>query len=144
MGCLDSLQHLHIHCVLRITPLKSVAWYLSITLLWASSQAAQAVKKPAASAGDAGEVCSIPGLGRSPGAGNGSLLQYSFLELSMDRGAQRAAVHGVTKESDRTEHTLTHFHMWNLVPRLVIEPTSPALQGGFLITTTGGIPEAVL
>ena len=29
MGCLDSLQQLHIHCVLRITLLKSVAWYLS-------------------------------------------------------------------------------------------------------------------
>ena len=116
----------------------------AITLLWASSQAAQTVKKPAANAGDAGEVCSIPGLGRSPGAGNGSLLQYSFLDISKDRGAQRAAVHGVTKESDTTEHTLTHFHTWNLVPRLVIGPTSPALQGGFLTTTTRGIPEAIL
>ena len=37
------------------------------------------------------------GLGRSPGAGNGSPLQYSCLENSMDRGAWQATVHGITK-----------------------------------------------
>ena len=37
---------------------------------------------------------SIPGLGRSPGEGNGNPLQYSCLETSMDRGARRAIVHG--------------------------------------------------
>ena len=46
---------------------------------------------------------SIPGLGGSPGEGNGNPLQYSCLENPMDRGAWRAAVHGVTKESDMTE-----------------------------------------
>ena len=41
---------------------------------------------------------SIPGSGRSPGEGNGNLLQYSYLEKPiMDRGAWRATVHGVTK-----------------------------------------------
>ena len=39
----------------------------------------------------------IPGLGRSPGEGNGNSLQYSFLENSMDRGAWWATVYGVTK-----------------------------------------------
>ena len=39
----------------------------------------------------------IPGLGRSPGEGNGNPLWYSCLENSMDRGAWRATVHGVTK-----------------------------------------------
>ena len=39
----------------------------------------------------------IPGSGRSPGEGNGSPLQYSCLENSMDRGAWRAIVHGVAK-----------------------------------------------
>ena len=37
----------------------------------------------------------IPGLGRSPGEGNGILLQYSCLESSMDRGAWWATVLGV-------------------------------------------------
>ena len=39
----------------------------------------------------------IPGLGRSPGEGNGDPLQYSCLENSKDRGAWRAIVHGVAK-----------------------------------------------
>ena len=40
---------------------------------------------------------SIPGLGKSPGVGNGNPLQYSCLENSMDRGAWQAIVHGVTE-----------------------------------------------
>ena len=44
----------------------------------------------------------IPGLGRSPGEGNGNPLQYSCLENSMDRGAWQATVHGIAK-SDMTE-----------------------------------------
>ena len=51
----------------------------------------------------------IPGLGRTPGEGNGNPLQYSCLETSMDRGAWRATVHGVTKSriplSTHTEMT---------------------------------------
>ena len=47
-------------------------------------QVALAVKNPPASAGDVG---SIPELGRSPGLGNGNQLQHSCLENSMDRGA---------------------------------------------------------
>ena len=50
------------------------------------------------SACNAGNPGSIPGSGRSPGEGNGNLLQYSYLEKPiMDRGAWRATVHGVTK-----------------------------------------------
>ena len=45
----------------------------------------------------------IPGSGRSPREGNGNLLQYSCLGNPMERGAWRAAVHGVAKESDMTE-----------------------------------------
>ena len=52
-----------------------------------------------------GDLGSIPGLGRSPGEGNGYPLQYSDLENSMDRGTRRATVHGVTKELDVTKHT---------------------------------------
>ena len=40
---------------------------------------------------------SIPGLGRSPGEGNGNPLQYSYLENPMDRGTWQTVVHGVTK-----------------------------------------------
>ena len=43
----------------------------------------------------------IPGLGRSPGEGNGNPLQYSSLENPMDRGAWRATVHGVAKIQTR-------------------------------------------
>ena len=50
-----------------------------------------------ASACNAGDLGSIPGLGRPPGEGNGNPLQYSCLENPMDRGAWWAAVHGVAK-----------------------------------------------
>ena len=43
------------------------------------------------------DLGSIPGLGRSPGGGNGSPLQYSCLENPMDTGAWQATVHGVAK-----------------------------------------------
>ena len=45
---------------------------------------------------------SIPGLGQSPGGGNGNPFQDSCLENSMDRGAWQATVHGVTKELNMT------------------------------------------
>ncbi|XP_052506349.1 RNA-binding protein 38 isoform X4 [Budorcas taxicolor] len=44
---------------------------------------------------------SIPGLGRSPGEGNGNPLQYSFLENYVDGGAWQATVHGVAKSQTR-------------------------------------------
>ena len=50
-----------------------------------------------ASTYNAGDLGLIPGLGRSPGEGNGNPLQYSCLENSMDRGAWQATVNGVTK-----------------------------------------------
>ena len=46
---------------------------------------------------NAGGLGLIPGLGRSPGEGNGYQLQYSCLENSMDRGTWQAIVHGVAK-----------------------------------------------
>ena len=51
-------------------------------------------KESACSVGDLGL---IPGLGRPPGEGNGSPLQYSCLENSTDRGAWWATVDGLTK-----------------------------------------------
>ena len=55
-----------------------------------------------ASACNAGDLGSNPGLGRSPGEGNGNPLQYSYLENPMNRRAWQAIVHGVA-ESDMTE-----------------------------------------
>ena len=46
---------------------------------------------------NAGNVGSIPGLGRPPGEGNGNPLQYSCLENPLDRGAWWATVHGVAR-----------------------------------------------
>ena len=51
-------------------------------------------KESACNAGDPGL---IPGLGKSPGEGNGNPLQCSCLENSLDRGAWWATVHGVAK-----------------------------------------------
>ena len=53
------------------------------------------------SAQNAGDLGSIPVLGRSPGEGNGSPLQYSCLGNPIDRGAWQATVHGVTKSQTR-------------------------------------------
>ena len=52
------------------------------------------VKNLPADAGDSGPT---PGLGRSPGEGHGNALQYSRLKNPVDRGAQQATVHGVTR-----------------------------------------------
>ena len=49
------------------------------------------------SACNAGDMSSIHVSGRSPGEGNGNLLQYSSLESPMDRGAWRATIHGIAK-----------------------------------------------
>ena len=61
---------------------------------WAS-QVALVVKNSPANAGDVRDVGLIPGLGRSPGGGSGSPLQYSCLGNPMDRGAWQATVRGV-------------------------------------------------
>ena len=61
------------------------------------------VKNSPAGSGDIRDPGSIPGLGRSPGKGNGNPLQDSCLENPMDRGAWQATAHGGHKESDITE-----------------------------------------
>ena len=57
---------------------------------------------------NAGDLSSIPGLGRSPGEGKGYPLQYSGLEMSMD-----CIVHGVT--TSRTQLSNFHFHTFRIV-----------------------------
>ena len=56
---------------------------------------------------NAADLGLIPGLGRSPGEGNGYPLQYSCLENPMDREAQQAKVHGIAKSRTR----LSDFHI---------------------------------
>ena len=51
---------------------------------------------------NAGDVGSVPGLGKSPREGYDNPLQYSDLGNPLDRGAWRTAVHGDAKESDMT------------------------------------------
>ena len=60
-------------------------------------QVSLVVKNSPTNAEDVRDADSISGLGRSPGGGNGNLLQYSCLEKSMDRGDGWAPVHSVTQ-----------------------------------------------
>ena len=116
---------------------------------------------PGSSAGkeftcNAGDLGSMPGLGRSPGEGNGNPLYCSGLENPMDSGAWCSTVHRVA-ELDMTER-LTHTHhpgspfirmccavlgqscldpvtLWTVAHQA---PVSPALAGGFFITVSPG------
>ena len=63
---------------------------------------AQLLRNPPTNAGDTTDTGLIPGLGRSPGEGNGNPFQYSCLENFMDRGAWWATVHGVAKMCQAT------------------------------------------
>ena len=56
------------------------------------------------SPGNAGDLGSIPGLGKFPGEGNGYPVLYSCMENSMDRGAWRVKVHGVIKSQTRLNY----------------------------------------
>ena len=59
------------------------------------------------SASNAGDWGSVPGLGRSPGEGNGYPLQYSYLENSLERGAWRAIAHGIAKSHTQLTNAST-------------------------------------
>ena len=61
------------------------------------SQVVLVVKNLPASARDTRDIGSIPGLGGSPGVGNGNPLQDSCLENSIDRGTWPATVHGLQR-----------------------------------------------
>ena len=82
-----------------------LVWYLPSSLM------AQRLKRlPAMLENWVRSLGSVPGSGRSPGEGNGNPLQYSCLENSMDRGAWRATVYGVSKSWTRlSDFTSLHF-----------------------------------
>ena len=107
-----------------------------------ASQVTLVVKNPPANAGDLREAGWIPGLGRSPGEGNGNSLQYSGLENPMDRGSWWATVHGVARARYHwaTDHStvrkqLTDLNespaLWDWVPSehlgLISQPLSVSL-----------------
>ena len=54
----------------------------------------------------------MPGLGISPGRGNGNPLQYSWLENFMDRGAWWATVHRVAKSQAQLSDEHLHFNIY--------------------------------
>ena len=60
-------------------------------------------KNAPASAGDVGDMASVPGLGRCPGGGQGNPLQFSCQENPVDRETWLATVYRVTKELDTTK-----------------------------------------
>ena len=71
----------------------------------------------------------IPGLGRSPGEGNGKPLQYSCLENPMDGGAWRNTVHGTTK--------CFHFHNTILI---ILSGGSDGKESACNVGDPGSIP----
>ena len=77
------------------------------------------VKNLPANAGDTRDMGSIPGLGRSPGVGNGNPLWYSCLEKSMDRRARQATVYRAAKsQSQLSIHIClngTKQSIWHLI-----------------------------
>ena len=68
-------------------------------------------KESACNPGEAGDIGSIPGWGRSPGGGLGNPLQYSCLENPVDRAAWWAAAHGVTKSQTRLKQLNTSTYL---------------------------------
>ena len=86
------------------------------------------VDKSPPNAGDTGNAGSIPGLGRSPGEGNGNPLWYSCMENPVDRGAWWATVHNVTKSQtqlSRHAYTCVLGSGWSLVEKVKLLPPGP-------------------
>ena len=116
-----------------------------LTLQWWSLWEAQStltllLESPCGSAGkesacNAGDLGSIPGLGRSPEEGKGNPLQYSGLENSMDRGAWQATVHVVTKSQIRLSDC-------PFKAKLGCVPSSPMLIIIFILCKTESVPRA--
>ena len=67
-------------------------------------------KESAWNAGDAGDMSSIPGWGKSPGGGYGNPLQHSCLRNPMDRETRQAMVHTVAKSPTWLKQLCMHTH----------------------------------
>ena len=107
-----------------------------------TSQVALVVKNLPANVGDTGDVGSIPGSRRSPEEGHGNPLQCSCLENPMDRGAWRAAVHGVTK-SQTCPSPYKHTEHVDIPASPVVKTLCSHCMGpGFHLWWGNTIPEA--
>ena len=108
-------------CLFGLWDVKAVIelsyWYgwcfMSYVYLYMGFPGGSVVKNLPANEGDVGL---IPGSGRSPGEGNGNLLQYPCLGNPMDRGAYQAIVRGVTKSQTWLSgwaytHSLDHYNV---------------------------------
>ena len=102
-------------------------------------------KQSACNAGDPG---SIPGLGKSPGEGQGNPFHYSCLENSMDRGAWQATVHGVTKSRTRLKQLSTFvsiklYYITTLSDKVIYTQTLTSLPFTHLLSAPVRLPPAL-
>ena len=135
-------QILSLPCPGSDTKLGPIATYPS--MLWAS-QVMQLVKNLPASTGDARDLGLIPGLGRSPGGGNGNPLQYSSPGNPMDRGRTwRAAVYGVSNSWTWLSSSSSSLNAWwpvwliaLLIPWQAAAAATPTPSANTLFTRLG-------
>ena len=78
-----------------------------------ASQVELVIKNPPSNARDIRDAGLTPGSGRSPGGGNGTPLQYSYLANPMNRGAWWAAVHWVTKSWTQLSTHASFIQIWD-------------------------------
>ena len=99
------------------------------------------IKNPSANAGDVKDVGLTPGLGRSPGEGNGSPLQHSCLENPVDGGAWWATVHGAVKSRPRLSDftSLPFTLLYCCQPSSYFPRHHPDLCSGFSTSVAGRI-----
>ena len=106
---------------MRILEYFQMHYYIKIiNFLYSTSlgfQGGSMVKISPASSRDAKDTGSIPGLGRSPGVGNGNPLQYFCLGKPMDRGVWWATVHGVSKSLKQLNNFECSTHSTSLMER---------------------------
>ena len=96
------------------------------------------------SACSAGDLGLMPGLGRSPGDGNGNPLQYSCLENPMDGGAWQATLHGVAKSRTRLSdftllYTLVSFFMFTQMPNKQTKKIKSAIFQKFIYSLANNL-----
>ena len=91
-----------LQCSCLENPRDGGAWWAAVYEVAQSQTQLKQLNSSSSNAGNAGDAGSIPGLGKSPGEGNGNPLQYSCLENLMDRGAWQAIVPAVAKKLHMT------------------------------------------